>query len=200
MGLKPEILQSYYEVDEHGRYRIDVRLGRHYAIFDELDPAPVEKRCLSTNVGQYVESSVEELPVHAPIVLDFYLEMPSSLRDVSKEAQTTRGIRNYFLFHYRLKAEEVRATRQHALTYILMAVVLAIVQVLSKISAISRSAPFAAALWDLLQTGLTVCTWVFLWEGISIIAFQLPPLQARLIRSRKLLDTEIRYFYTAGRE
>jgi len=197
MSLKPETLQSYYDMDEQGRYRIEVCLGTHYAAFDELDPAPVEKRALDTRIGQYIENSVNELPVKAPIVLNFYLDMPSSLRNLSMENQTTHGIRNNFLFQYHFVAEEVATFRKRAVSWILIAVLLMMIQIIGTLGVTnaSTSSTFIATLRELVQTGLTVCTWVFLWEGISIIAFQLPQLRRRFARSHKLLYADIRYFY-----
>ena len=197
MSLKSEVFQSYYDMDEQGRYRIEVRLGTHYAVFDDMDPAPVEKRTLNIGIGRYVESSVNELPVNAPIVLDFYLDRSSSLRDPSMELQTTRGIRNYFLFRHRLIAEEGAMSRKRAVIWILMSVLFTMIQIFGRLSmtAMPSSNAFIAALREILQTGLTVSTWVFLWEGISIIAFQLPQLRMRFARSRKLLHADIRFFY-----
>jgi hypothetical protein len=57
------------------------------------------------------------------------------------------------------------------------------------------SSTFIAALHELAQTGLTVCTWVFLWEAVSILAFRVPAMQVRLVKPRKLLDAEVRFFY-----
>jgi hypothetical protein len=164
MSLKRATLQSYDDMDEKGRYHIDVCLDTHYAVVDELGPAPVEKRALDASVGQYVENSVNELPVKAPIVLDFYLDMPSSLRNLSMETQTTRGIRSNFLFQHRLVAEEVATCRKRAVIWILIAVLFMMIQIVGKLGVTnaSTSSTFMAALRELVQTGLTVCTWVFL--------------------------------------
>jgi len=36
---------------------------------------------------------------------------------------------------------------------------------------------------------------VFLWEVVSILAFRVPEMQVRLAKLRKLLDTDVWFFY-----
>ena len=65
MSLKLETLQSYYDMDEEGRCHIEVCPGTHYARFDELGLTRVEKCALDASIEQYVENSINELPVKA---------------------------------------------------------------------------------------------------------------------------------------
>jgi hypothetical protein len=59
----------------------------------------------------------------------------------------------------------------------------------------SATGTLAATLRELLTTGLTVCTWVFLWEAVSIVAFRLPEVRRQLYRLRKILEAEVRFAY-----
>jgi len=56
------------------------------------------------------------------------------------------------------------------------------------------SSTFIAALRKHVETGLTVCTWVFLWEAVSVLAFRVPEMQLRLAKLRELRDAEVRFF------
>jgi len=191
------MLQSYYDVDEKGRYRIETRLSTHDAVFDDLDPAPSEKRALDAAIGQYIIGSVEELPLSAGIILEFHVASRSPDDNGLTEARTVRGIRNYFLFQYRLVAEKVTAgVRRAAATAgaaILFAIVSLVVARLTERP--SAAGTLAATLRELLTTGLTVCTWVFLWEAVSIVAFRLPEVRRQLYRLRKILEADVRFAY-----
>jgi hypothetical protein len=197
MSLTPEMLQSYYDIDEKGRYRIETRLSTHDAVFDELDPAPSEKRALDAAIGQYIIGSVEELPLSASVMLEFHVASRAPDDDGLAEARTVRGIRNYFLFQYRLAAEKVTAGARRAAATAGAAVAFAIVSLLvARLTERSSAAgTFAGTLRELLTTGLTVCTWVFLWEAVSIVAFRLPEVRRQLYRLRKILEAEVRFAY-----
>jgi hypothetical protein len=197
MSLTPEILQSYYDVDEKGRYRIETRLSTHDAVFDDLDPAPSEKRAVDAAIGQYILSSVEELPLSASVVLEFHVATRVPDDNAAAEARTVRGIRNYFLFQYRLAAEKVTAGRRRAAATAGAAVLFVIVSLLvaGLMERSSGSSTLAGTLRELLTTGLTVCTWVFLWEAVSIVAFRLPEVRRQLYQLKKVLEAEVRFTY-----
>jgi hypothetical protein len=197
MSLTPEMLQSYYDVDEKGRYRIETRLSTHDAVFDDLDPAPSEKRALDAAIGQYIIGSVEELPLSANIMLEFHVASRAPDDNGLAEARTGRGIRNYFLFQYRLAAEKVTAGVRRAGATAGAAILFAIVSlVVARLTGrSSATGTLAATLRELLTTGLTVCTWVFLWEAVSIVAFRLPEVRRQLYRLRKILEAEVRFAY-----
>ncbi len=197
MSLTPEMLQSYYDVDEKGRYRIEVLLSAHDAVFDSLDPAPIERRALDTATGRYILSSVEELPTAAPVVLEFHVKTHTAGRDVVAEEETIRGIRNYFMFQYRLMAEKVSAAKRRAAGTASAAVLFLIAGLLvtGVIEHNSENATFVRTLLELLTTGLTVCTWVFLWEAVSIVAFRLPEVRGQLAQLRKILEAEVHFSY-----
>ncbi|MHB8072061.1 MAG: hypothetical protein ACYDHF_08995 [Candidatus Cryosericum sp.] len=197
MSLTPEMLQSYYDVDEKGRYRIETRLSTHDAVFDDLDPAPIERRALDAAIGQYILSSVEELPLPAPVVLEFHVETHATDHEEDAEARTVRGIRNYFLFQYRLAAEKVTAAKRRAAITAAVAVLFVVVSLLvaGLMERNSASGTLAGTLRELLTTGLTVCTWVFLWEAVSIVAFRLPEVRRQLIQLRKVLEAEVCFSY-----
>lgn len=197
MSLTPEMLQSYYDVDEKGRYRIETRLSTHDAIFDDLDPAPIERRALDAAIGQYILSSVEELPLPAPVVLEFHVESHATDCREDAEAQTVHGVRNYFLFQYRLAAEKMTAAKRRAATTAGVAVLFVVASLLiaGLMERNSASGTLAGTLRELLTTGLTVCTWVFLWEAVSIVAFRLPEVRRQLTQLRKVLEAEVRFSY-----
>jgi len=58
----------------------------------------------------------------------------------------------------------------------------------------STSSTFIATLREHVQTGLTVCTWMFLWEAVSVLAFRVPEMQVKLAKLRELRDAEVRFF------
>lgn len=197
MSLTPEMLQSYYDVDEKGRYRIETRLLTHDAVFDGLDPAPIERRALDAAIGQYILSAVEELPLPAPVVLEFYVATSEPEDEDVAEARTVRGIRNYFLFQYRLVGEKVTAAKRRAAATAGTAILFVIVSLLvaGLMEHNSGSGTLAGTLRELLTTGLTVCTWVFLWEAVSIVAFRLPEVRRQSYRLKKVLEAEVRFAY-----
>jgi hypothetical protein len=201
VSLSPEILQSYYDIDDRGRYRIEVRLSTHDAVFDGLDPAPVERRALDAAIGQYILSSVDELPLSAPVVLQFHVETHAVEHEDIAEARTVRGIRNYFLFQYRLAVQKVKDAEWRAAGTAGAAVLFVVAGLLvaGLMERNSGNGTLAGTLRELLTTGLTVCTWVFLWEAISIVAFRLPEVRRQLIQLRKVLETEVRFVYHDGR-
>jgi hypothetical protein len=200
VSLTPEILQSYYDVDDRGRYRIEVRLSTHDAVFDGLDPAPIERRALDAVIGQYILSSVEELPLSTPVVLEFHVETHAVEHEDIAEARTVRGIRNYFLFQNRLAAEKVTAAKRRAAGTAGAAILFVIVSLLvaGLMERNSGNGTLAGTLRELLTTGLTVCTWVFLWEAISIVAFRLPEVHRQLTQLRKVLEAEVHFSYHDG--
>jgi hypothetical protein len=177
----------YRQNPETKAYLIEVALDRYEEIFNEWDPAPYKRRDLNPALLRYLEDSSEDVPFHNDVELLF--KAPAQISNDSKEWSALDGLKTWLACAEDAARKSLRRLRTRSLTYLgAAAVLLTVVAYLSRIH--------VESLWlTVVRDGLTIGSWVFAWELISIFLFRRVELLRELKKWKRLAKAQVSFTY-----
>jgi len=188
MSVKKDFLgKIYYRDPSSDGFIIDVSLDKYSDVFNEWDPAPFKRRDLDPDLVDYLESCSAEIPLKYSLLLAFHL--PSRARDPKKERIIISGFQTYMDFRTDLMLKSIRQSRKQVLAYIAVGVLLLSVAIIMEKIFTGR------VLFSLVEQGLFIGSWVFLWEAISKIVFKNKLLVSSLREYKRFRSSEILFRY-----
>lgn len=163
MKKKDRIFTKTYKINESTNLCIiEIALDQYADIFNKWDSAPFKRREIDPELEQYLERCSDEIPFRYPIELDFTI--PSGIRDKQKEEKSRDGIKNHFTFKMYLLKKKLNRNNRRTLYCALAGSFL-----LGGVT-IWQIAP-KSVLPSILEQGLLIGGWVFLWEAVSLFFF-----------------------------
>ncbi|WP_448570292.1 hypothetical protein [Trichothermofontia sp.] len=164
MKRKKRAFKEMYSIDPANQaYMIEVALDQYTDIFSEWDPAPFKRRDLDADLKLYLEESSAEIPFKYPIEICFTL--PPERRNEAMEPSVRTGLQNGINFKLYLLRRELKVINTRTLRYVLAGLVTLVVARLLSEPAEQH------LLTAVLDEGLFIGGWVFLWEAVSLFFF-----------------------------
>jgi hypothetical protein len=181
-------LKKIYQQDpETAAFLIEVALDRYEEIFNEWDPAPYKRRDLNPDLRYYLEDSSDDIPLKHNVKLLF--KAPAQIYDDPKECSVLEGLSVWLTCAEDAARKALRKLRGRAVTYLCAAAVL-----LTAVAQLSRV--HDAPLWlAVVRDGLTIGSWVFAWELISIFFFERVALRRELKKWKRLAEAKVGFAY-----
>lgn len=177
----------YQQNSDTKAFLIEVALDRYEEIFNEWDPAPYKRRDLNPDLRYYLEDSSDDIPLKNRVELRF--KAPGTIRDDSKESSAREGLEVWLACAEEAARKTLQKLRRRAGIYLCAAAVL-----LTAVAQLSRV--HDAALWlAVIRDGLTIGSWVFAWELISVFFFQRIELRRELRKWKRLADAGVSFAY-----
>jgi len=155
-GLK----KIYQQNPDTGAFLIETALDRYEDIFNEWDPAPYKRRDLNPDLLRYLEDSSGDIPLHKPVELLF--KAPVQAYDHAKEYSAREGLSTYLACD--VDAARKNLQRLHRRSLVNLCVAAALLTSAIWVSRIQNG----SLLMAVLREGLTIGSWVFTWELISL--------------------------------
>ncbi|MDG2991510.1 hypothetical protein L3556_11300 [Candidatus Synechococcus calcipolaris G9] len=184
MKSRHQFLDQIYEIDQRNNaYMIEVALDQYTYLFNEWDPAPFKRRELDVDLQQYLESSCDEIPAHYDIELCFTLSPGTQNAELEHEARL--GLENSFKFKLYLLKQELRRINTRMIRYVFAGLgTLFVAHLLAEKATMNTIA-------SVLNEGLFVGAWVFLWEAVSLFFFSNRDLYDRYKTLKRLRTAQI---------
>jgi len=177
----------YRQNPETKAFLIEVALDRYEEVFNEWDPAPYKRRDLNPALLRYLEDSSEDVPFRNDVELLF--KAPAQISNESKEWSTLDGLKTWMACAEDAARKSLRRLRNRSLTYLGSAIVL-----LTAVAQLSRTQ--VDSLWlTVVRDGLTIGSWVFAWELISIFLFRRVELRRELKKWKRMAKADVRFTY-----
>lgn len=185
--------QTYYQTvytrnPETGAYQIAVSLDDYNDVFDDWDPSPFKKRDIESEFHDYIVDSSEDIPLREPIELCLYV--PEQLRDTAKEQMLRAALKIHFEFLQERMQKESRQDQKRAISYVAMAIGFLGVGILS------LRGIYDNVVLQIINEGLFIGGWVFLWEAFTLMAFDLRRIGNNVKAYKRFLQAVIRFYYT----
>lgn len=158
---------SRYARDAHGRVIVDVAMARVEDLFQEFDrSAPYPAKDLDDDFAAYIVDCVREVGRRDVVVR---VRLPR-LPDEAVQQRVRGSIRSYFLYRAAASKRELRKALRQAGVFFVAGVLLLTLALLAH-----RYAAAAAPLWPrVLAEGLTVASWVALWQTLASLLTEIP--------------------------
>ena len=157
--MKENILERYHR-EADGRYIIDITAGRISDLYNDFDrDAPYVRKDLDQDLVEYITDAVRDLGREG-FIIRFHLAEPP---DEAIMTRTTASINSYFLYLKTIEIKELGRVMRASLIYLAIGISLLFLTVwLSQ-----NPAPGATVMRSVFLQGLTVASWVSLWEAMA---------------------------------
>jgi len=186
MRKKSYFHKLYNFEQESNTYFIEVSLDDYDDVYDDWDPSPFKKRDIEDEFNDFIVDSSEDIPFSFKVGIVLYL--PKSKMDTQKETTLISAYKNYY--HYTMERVRKGTMNMHrkTLSYLFLSLIL-----------LSVGYFFAwdseAVVLKVLQEGIFIGGWVFLWEFFTNIFITTRELQNEFKLFKRLFDAEIRFVY-----
>lgn len=182
-GLK----KIYQQNPDTGAFLIETALDRYEDIFNEWDPAPYKRRDLNPDLRRYLEDSSGDIPLRKPVELLF--KAPAQIYDDAKECNAREGLSTYLTCEVDAARKNLR--RLHGRSLVNLCVAAALLTAVMQVSRIQDG----TLLMAVLREGLTIGSWVFTWELISLFFFRRFEFRRELKKWKRLALAEVSFAY-----
>lgn len=180
---KTKTAQIYRTFEDTDRLMIEVALDNYEDMFNEWDPTPFKRRDIDPDLRTYLEECSEELSLSRKIAVAFFI--PKAEIDAEKQEKCAEGLRNFFEFNHYLAKKDLRLSRESALKYSLLGLTFLAIAVVFE-GALKKN-----VLFGILEQGLFIGGWVFLWEALTLLAFKNTELTHSIKEWERFLDAPI---------
>lgn len=161
------ILKTLYDFDETDQsYILRLSVNKYLDIFNTLDNYPIRKRDIHPIVTNYLEDCSFDIPLSRSIKIEFRIK--NELRNADLEKRTRKGIRNYFLYQLEVIRKNSNANVFKSLVYLIIFFILIAVTFTME----TIQYPINRVFFRTILEGLSIGSWVFLWEAIAVLAFK----------------------------
>ena len=162
---------------------VEVECSEH--LFNQLDHSPIARRDLSADLLTFLFDCVQEIP--ARFLMEISISISGETLDSRQEQAIRMAIQHYFAYLSKRLKNEIRRKRIYALKFVLFSLTLITAAVLvGKFSD-------AVLLLSILDEGLYIGGWVFLWEAISINFIQMDETIEEKKRAERLRAAPIHF-------
>lgn len=188
MSNKFSQIQKQYPFDEaRNAYLIEVSLDDYDDVYDEWDPAPFKKRFIQEEFDDFIVSSAEDIPMKYNLNIVLYL--PKDKKDANKETAVEAAYQNYYSYEIVKIAKNLAKLRKRNISYFLLAILFL------SLGYIFQFGPDNVA-FDVIQEGIFIGGWVFLWEFFTDIIITRKKLIAEHKLYKRILQSELSFIYS----
>ncbi|MDF2821106.1 MAG: hypothetical protein K0R15_1547 [Clostridiales bacterium] len=181
-----QIQKQYRFNEENNVYLIDVSLDDYDDVYDEWDPAPFKKRFIEEEFDEFIVSSSEDIPLKYDINIVLYI--PEAKKEVNKENSVVSAYRNYYAYAIEKVNKSRKRLRKINISYFLLAIILLSIGYFFQNGTES-------VLLDVLNEGVFIGGWVFLWEVFTNIFIIRRDIQTKNSIYKRLYLSDIIFVY-----
>ncbi len=192
-----KILQKMYEFSENDNaYIIKLSLNSYMDIFNRIDNNPISKKDLNQSVVSYIEDCSEDISLDKDIMLEIKIKRDLYSADLEKRA--LRGLMNYFEYMQEYYWLEMKKKVRTTMLFIAFFVILATLSYSIDSFAInSFSIDSKNIMFRTFKQGISIGSWVFLWEAIVGITIKYKPTRTFYLFYRRLKNAKVTFHNTS---
>ena len=181
--------ENPYKLNEKTKnYIINIAMDDYMEFFHEWDSASFRTRDIHPELAEYLDLCSEDIPLKKRIELNFNVQ--NSTPDEAKETKIRASFRNFYTFLFRVEERTIREQLLRALFLVLASTAFIFLYFfLRKMMTFTR-------IWqDVLVEGLMIGGWVFMWEAVHIVTFQLNETRKRRKEIERFLKAPLLFTY-----
>lgn len=189
MKIKSKIkstLSNYQRDIETQAFIIKISLDNYEEVFDDWDPSPFKMRDIEDEFLDFLWDSVEDIPSRETIIFEFSL--PTDKKNTLKEQQLVSALHHQYNYMLSKNQRNRRRENKEALKYLLLGFLFFLIAYLGILD-------YANLAYRILNDGLFVGAWVFVWEAFSNVFIESRDLRDEKRIIKRFIHAEVRYFY-----
>ncbi|RQD76161.1 MAG: hypothetical protein D5S01_04255 [Halanaerobium sp. MSAO_Bac5] len=181
-------LRYIYHTNQYDdAYLIELELDQYCDLYNAWDGSALDRKALDPGLSNFLERASFELPLEEKVEICFYL--PEEKKDESKEADARATIKNNFRMDIFFLNRKLDNNKRKISYYFLLGIAFILTAYL-----IPENQDLSL-LVSLLQEGLFIGSWVFMWEASSLFFFSTKELKDKKKRYLRYLSSEIIFNY-----
>lgn len=182
-----KMLENLYERNPaNGNFIIEVFLNNYDEIFNEWDSSPIKRKDINPELLNFLEDSIDDIPVGENIDLCFYLAKEN--RNEAKEKTIIGWFKTFYNFYIELEKSKMKVKVRFATILIIVSL---LVFTLSYFRGRNNENIFNYLFGEVIVVG----GWVFLWEAISVLIFDIGKNRKLIMNYKRFLKSEILFRY-----
>lgn len=168
---------------------IDIALDKYLDFFHEWDNATFRKRDINPGLAEFLDICSEDIPMNRQFDINFHIKNISS--DLEKEKLIIESYNNYYNALKKLEDRKVKRITRYSIILFIIALGFIFLYILSNAKAQGQLLP------RVLLEGLIIGGWVFMWEALHMLFFDiLEPFKRkreleRFLRAKITFSSEI---------
>jgi len=161
-----KLIHYLYDFDKEDKtYVIRLSVPEYTALFNKFDYYPIKKREINDRVISYIEDCSTDIPLSAKIKIVITIKQE---KDKDIEERVRLGIYHNFMYLLDVYREQSKEVKKVSVLYVVVFLLLTLLSVWLE----SQQIPLNKIFFDTLLKGLSIGSWVFLWEAIASIVFR----------------------------
>ena len=182
--MRKTILERYQRLPD-GRYVIDINAGKTSDLYNNYDKYAPYVRKEDQDLVDYITDSAQELG-NAEFFIQFRLREPA---DSELRVRIAKSIKNYFLYLRTVEMHELGRMMRTSL--IVLAVGIAILLLSIWVNSNITGKP--SVLHMVFAEGLTVASWVALWQALATFLIHWAPISKKIILYKRIAKTDVQF-------
>jgi len=166
---KKKLIENYYRDSDTNAFIIPIWLDSYDDVFDDWDPSPFKMRDIEDEFLDFLWDSVEDIPKRDAIIFEFFI--PAALKNTQKEQILVSALKHHFEYMEIRNKKKLQKERLEAMKYFVFGILFFIIAYMGPF----KSDTLAVRI---MEDGLFVGGWVFIWETFSNL----------FIESREFID------------
>lgn len=163
--MKKSYLQSIYKYDQlTDSYQLEISIDNYHELFNAWDASPIKKKDLNPELAEYLKQASIDIPIKEKINIVFLL--PKRLRSEPYEHKAQKAFQNYYNANVHFINQTLKSDYKKILSYLFIGFLFVTSTYFLESNSIAVS-------FDILNEGLFIGGWVFLWEAFSLFFFEI---------------------------
>lgn len=187
LRVKTKYENLYPKNPKTGNRVIEVLLEDYMDFFHEWDNATFRKRDMHPDLAEFLDRCSEDIPIKEKIEISFCVKHDN--QDIDKEKVIIESYTNYFAFYNRIKEKKIKNNIIKALVLVFISLCI----ILSYEIFINN---LPETVWNsLFLEGLIIGGWVFMWEALHVMTFEVHEYVMRNKEIKRLLKAPVIFEY-----
>lgn len=177
--------QIYKKNPETNNYVIELKVDNLSYIFNDWDSAIFKRRDIDPELIEFLEDCSSDIPLRYGIELHF--DVLKGLKDLKKEKQIISGIKNHLNYLLYVQKSTIKRLYKRIISCVALGILL---------TAFSFSLDTIMPeniIGDVVEEGVNIGGWVFLWEAVYMLFFEVGGVRNRIKEYARLVKAPI-YF------
>jgi len=181
---KKKLTENYYRDRETDAYIIPIWLDSYDDVFDDWDPSPFKMRDIEDEFLDFLWDSVEDIPKREDIIFEFFI--PAALKNVQKEQILVSALMHHFDYMEIRNEKKLQKERLEAAKYFALGILFFIIAYMGPFKADTLAV-------RIMEDGLFVGGWVFMWETFSNLFIESREFNEERHIIRRFMKAKVRF-------
>jgi len=179
--------QIYKKNPETNNYVIELKVDNLSYIFNDWDSAIFRRRDIDPELIEFLEDCSSDIPLRHGIELHF--DVLKGVKDLKKEKQIVTGIKNHLNYLLYVQKSTINRLYKRIISSIALGVLL------TAFSSLLGTIMPESIISAVVEEGVNIGGWVFLWEAVYMIFFEIGGVRNRTKEYERLVKAPIYFFF-----